>query len=80
MDASDLHGAIVLVEQGELELQCRRGTRRRFGHGSMITLARLPGSRIRSVGTGLLVLVAVSRTTPDATDDFLRDAGSHVDC
>ena len=80
MDSSDLRGAIVLVEQGELELECRAGGRRCFGRGSMIPIARLPVARIRSVGTGLLVLVAVSRASPDATDGFLRDAGSHVDC
>jgi quercetin dioxygenase-like cupin family protein len=80
MDSSDLHGAIVLVEQGELELECRTGARRRFGHGSMLAIARPPVARIRGVGTAMLVLVAVSRASPHATDEFLRDAGSHVDC
>ena len=80
MRATDLRGAIVLVEQGELELECRAGGHRRFGRGSMLALARLPVARIRSVGTGPLVLVAGSRASPKATDDFLRDAGSHVDC
>jgi hypothetical protein len=80
MDSIDLRGAIMLVEQGELELECRAGTCRRFGHGSMIPIGPLPVARIRCVGTGPLVLVAVSRASPHATDDFLRDAGSHVDC
>ena len=79
-DPTDLQGTLMLVEQGELEVECRAGTRRRFGHGSMISIARLPVSRLRSVGTGALVLAAVSRVSPEATDDFLRDAGSHVDC
>jgi hypothetical protein len=79
-NSHDLHEALMLVEQGELELECRAGTRRRFGHGSMIAIAGLPVARVRSVGTRSLVLVAVSRTSPDATDDFLRRAGSHVDC
>jgi hypothetical protein len=78
--SSGLHGAIVTVEQGEIELECRAGARRRFGRGSMIPIARLPVARIRSVGTGPLVLVAVSRAQLQATDDFLRDGGSHVDC
>ena len=76
----DLHDGIVVVEQGELELECRAGTRRRFGRGSMIPIARLPVSRVHSVGPGPLVLVAVSRAPLQATDDFLRDAGSNVDC
>jgi hypothetical protein len=53
--------AIVLVEQGELELECHAGTCRSFGRGSMIPLARLPVARLRSVGPSPLVLVAVSR-------------------
>jgi mannose-6-phosphate isomerase-like protein (cupin superfamily) len=80
MDATDLRGAIVLVEQGELELECRAGGQRRFGPGSMLAIARLPVARVRSVGRDPLVLVAVSRASPRATDDFLPEAGSHVDC
>jgi hypothetical protein len=71
---------MVVVEQGTLELECQAGTRQRFGRGSMIPIAQLPVTRIRSVGPGTLVLVAVSRAPQQATDDFLRDGGSHVDC
>jgi hypothetical protein len=71
--------AIVLVEQGELEIECRAGTRRRFGRGSMIPIARLPVSHLRNVGVGPLVLVAVSRALPSATDEFRRDLGSYGD-
>ena len=67
--------AIAVVEQGELELQCRAGACRRFGRGSMIPIARLPVARLRSVGFRPLVLVAVAR----ASDDFPRAAGSHDD-
>ncbi len=74
-----LPDAIVVVEQGELELGCRAGTCRRFGRGSMIPIARLPIAHLRSVGSGPLVLVAVSRGQPRATDEFLRDAGSYGD-
>jgi hypothetical protein len=56
--------AIVVVEQGELELECRAGTCRRFARGSMIPLACPPVSRLRSAGPGPLVLVAVWRTRP----------------
>jgi hypothetical protein len=71
--------SMVVVEQGELELECRAGTSRRFGRGSMIPLAWLPVARIRSVGPGPLVLVAVSRATPSGTDDFRADPGSYCE-
>jgi hypothetical protein len=61
LEPNHLQDAIVLVEQGGLELECRAGTCRRFGRGSMIPIARLPLARLRSVGPGPLVLVAVSR-------------------
>ena len=69
----------IVVEHGELELECRAGTCRRFGRGSMIPIARLPIGHLRSVGSDPLVLVAVSRGQPRATDEFLRDAGSYGD-
>jgi hypothetical protein len=72
--------AIVLVEEGELELECRSGTRWCFGRGSMIPLARGLLVRLRSVGPLPLVLVAVSRKSAPATDDFLRGSGSYFDC
>lgn len=80
LNLDDLRDAILVVEQGELELECHAGTRRRFGRGSMIPIPRLPVSRVRSVGPGPLVLVAVSRAPLRATDDISRDAGSYSDC
>ena len=62
-EASRVPDAIVVVEEGEAELECRSGTRRRFGRGSMIPIARLPLAHLRSVGSGPLVLVAVSRAS-----------------
>jgi hypothetical protein len=67
--------AIVVVEQGELELECRAGTCRRFGRGSMIPIARLPVAHLRSVGSSPLVLIAVAR----ASDEFPAATGSHDD-
>ena len=67
--------SIVVVEQGELELECRAGACRRFGRGSMIPIARLPVAHLRSTGSLPLVLVAVAR----ASDEFPRAAGSHTD-
>jgi mannose-6-phosphate isomerase-like protein (cupin superfamily) len=79
LEATGVPDAIVVVEEGEVELECRSGTCRRFGRGSMIPIARLPVFRVRSVGPGPLVLVAVSRAALRATDEFSRDAGSHRD-
>jgi hypothetical protein len=67
--------AIVVVEQGQLELECRAGGCRRFVRGSMIPIARLPVAHLRSVGSRPLVLVAVAR----ASDEFPRADGSHSD-
>jgi len=69
------HGAIVVVEQGELEVECRAGACRRFGRGAMLPIARLGVAHLRSVGSRPLVLVAVAR----AGDEFPRAAGSHPD-
>jgi hypothetical protein len=80
LEPGRLPDAIVVVEQGELELECRAGTRRRFGRGSMIPIARLPVSRLRSVGPGPLVLLAVARARLRTTDEFRHDDGSYGDC
>jgi hypothetical protein len=77
LEPGRLPDAILVVEQGELELECRAGTCRRFGRGSMIPIARLPIARLRSVGPCPLVLVAVWRARLRATDEFLRDGGSY---
>jgi hypothetical protein len=77
VEPGGLPDALLVVEQGEVELECRAGTRRRFGRGSMIPIGLLPVSRLRSVGPGPLVFVAVSRAPLRASDEFLRAAGSH---
>jgi hypothetical protein len=80
LDAWDMPGCIVVVEEGEVELECRSGTRRRFRRGSMIPIGRLPIAHVRSIGPGPLVLAAVSRKSLPGTDEFLDDRGSYVDC
>jgi hypothetical protein len=80
LEPGGLPDAIVVVEQGELELECRAGTCRLFAPGSMIPIARLPIAHLRNVGPGPLVLVAVSRAPLQGSDEFLRDAGSYSDC
>jgi hypothetical protein len=76
LQPDDLEDAVVVVHQGAVELECHAGTCRRFGRGSMIPIAQLPLSHIRSVGPDPLVLVAVSRARR-ATDQFSRGAGSY---
>jgi hypothetical protein len=66
MDCLRQPHAIVVVEQGVLEIECRGGTSRSFGRGSMIPIARLPVARLRSVGPSPLVLVAVSPAPSEA--------------
>lgn len=80
LERDGLPDAIVVVEQGELEVECRAGARRRFARGSMICITRLPLARLRSVGTCPLVLVAVSRASRPEADEFPRDSGSYCDC
>jgi hypothetical protein len=80
LEASGVPDAIVVVEEGEAELECRAGTRRRFGRGSMIPIARPPIAHLRSVGPDPLVLVAVSRASLPGIDEFLRGSGSYGDC
>jgi hypothetical protein len=79
LDPGCLPDAILIVEQGELELECHAGTCCRFGRGSMIPIARLPVAHLRGVGALPLVLVAVSRGPRRRTDEFQRDAGSYRD-
>jgi hypothetical protein len=62
VEPETLPEAIVLVERGALELECPSGARWRFESGSMIPIGALPVVRLRSVGDGPLVLVAVSRS------------------
>jgi hypothetical protein len=77
LDPRVLAGALVIVEQGELEIECRAGNRRRFGAGSMLCVDGVPVARIGNAGERLLVLVAVSRLP--AGDEFPPAGGSYCD-
>jgi hypothetical protein len=80
LDARGVLDAILLVEEGEIELECRAGMRRRFGRGSIIPITRPPVAHARSVGSCPLLLLSVSRAVPSGSDEFLRDFGSYFDC
>ena len=80
VEACGARDAILVVEDGLAELECRSGIRRHFTRGSMLPLARVPLVRVRSVGTSTLVLIAVSRAVRTPSDEFPRACGSYVDC
>jgi quercetin dioxygenase-like cupin family protein len=57
----DWGDAIVIVEQGELELECNAGGRKRFQRGAILWLAGLPLRILRNRGDEPTVITAVSR-------------------
>lgn len=57
----DWRDAIVVVESGEVELECRWGGRRRFGPGAVLWFDGLGLRVVRNPGPVDLVIVAVSR-------------------
>jgi quercetin dioxygenase-like cupin family protein len=60
-DEEDWRGVLVVVRQGELELERRAGGRRRFGPGSILWAEGLALRWLRNPGIAPTVLVAVSR-------------------
>ena len=58
-DAAEWAGAIVLVEQGELQVDCLAGGSRTFVEGDLLVLGWLPLRRLRSVGTDDVRLLAL---------------------
>jgi hypothetical protein len=71
-EAAEWRGAIVVVEQGQLELECLDGSRHRFGHGAVLWLDGLTLRALHNHGSARAVLVAVARraavTSTDCTD------------
>jgi hypothetical protein len=65
-DAIDYRGAdwvdaLVVVERGELEIECSSGARAWFQEGAILVLADLTVGCLRNSGSGPLVLSAISR-------------------
>ena len=58
---ADWVGALVVVERGELDVECRSGARSRFGEGAILVFAGLGVRRLRNAGGEPLVLSALSR-------------------
>lgn len=55
----------VVVDRGSLEIECGSGVRACFGTGAMLAFADLNLRWLRNVGSGPLVLRALSRIRPD---------------
>lgn len=65
-EEDEWRGVLVVVGQGELELECQAGGRRRFGPGSILWVEGLALRWLRNPGVAPTVLVTVSRRTrPD---------------
>lgn len=62
--AADWADTLVIIEHGELELECRSGRRARFGTGAVLTLVGLPVRRLHNPGSAPLVLSAITRHCP----------------
>ena len=58
---AEWRGAIVVVEHGQVELECLDGSRHCFGRGDVLWLERLPLRALHNPGHTSAVLVAVSR-------------------
>ena len=68
---ADWADAIVIVEHGELEIECQAGGRKSFRPGSILWLAGLPLRTLRNRGQEPVVVTAVSR----AAMSFARPSG-----
>jgi hypothetical protein len=84
-DEAEWRDAIVVVESGRIELECRSGSRCGFRRGDVLWLVGLPLRALRNSGRTRTVLVAVSRrrefvdTGPSALEAALRDGKPHPD-
>ncbi|KAB1948726.1 hypothetical protein F8271_01785 [Micromonospora sp. ALFpr18c] len=68
-DEADWRDAIVVVEQGQIELEAVGGTRQTVGCGDVLWLAALPLRALRNRGAVTATLAAVSRRTHPAPPD-----------
>ena len=59
--AAEWRDALVVVEQGTLELVGVSGTRRRLERGALLWLAGLPLRALRNPGPSRTVIVGISR-------------------
>jgi hypothetical protein len=57
--------AIVVVERGDVDLECAAGGRRRFSAGAVLWLTGINLRVLHNVGVEPVVLVAVRRRLPE---------------
>jgi hypothetical protein len=69
-DAAEWRDALVVVEQGEVHIECRAGRFRPFAQGAVLCLTGLALRALHNRGPQPAVLVAVWRGGPD---DATRD-------
>ncbi len=60
-DEAEWGDAILVVESGKIELECRSGRRCRLGRGDVLWLIGLPLRALYNFGRAPTVLIAVSR-------------------
>lgn len=60
--------ALVIVERGEIDVECERGATGRFVAGDVIWLCGLDVHTLRNRGADVAVLTAISRRAPGAGD------------
>jgi hypothetical protein len=60
-DETEWRGALVVVERGEVELECRAGGRLQCGAGAVLWLVGLPLRALHNRGPETALLAAVSR-------------------
>ncbi|TMK45871.1 MAG: hypothetical protein E6G66_12350 [Actinobacteria bacterium] len=63
--ASDWGDSLVVLECGEIELECLGGHREHVEHGAIFWLAGLPLRALHNAGAVPAVLVAISRRKAD---------------
>lgn len=66
-DEAEWRDAIVVVEHGRVELECRAGGRTGFGRGDLFWLFGLPLRALHNTGPEPAVLTAVSRRRPSTS-------------
>lgn len=76
-DAAEWAGAMVLVEQGELQVECLAGGSRTFVEGDLLVLGWLPLRRLRNVGTADVRLLALRPLGRRPKHSLLRVMKAH---
>jgi hypothetical protein len=67
--------ALVVVEEGEIELECLGGSRTRFCRGDVLCLEGLPLRALHNPGAAPALVVSVSRAR---SDEFRREPRSEL--